>query len=424
MLDISLLITIGLIFLVTLIGAYLRTRIKDRCLKSFVGFNVTLERADDRIVWGVMRLEPTGLELIYPDAIQDEEHIESSYILYASEFADIQAIYRYADGLSEAERKRREQDVKRSFHPGPSRRLGRKLRNFLSTATDSLNEVVNVVLGRIQKTGGRYIVEKGDAALSRLSSHVLGQMGTISDPMLEHHIGQRMVVEILEGDVVHEHVGILQNYSADFLLFLDVQYPQKQVLTLELRADAASNYVDVDIHEKTLRVHNPGSEPLLLVGLGRDGEEQVVNVLVDGDETVELYPDLDLTGAKLHLRVVRELDLIVPRNRCAVRHRAENFKTEGVTDTLRDIIFDLGVAFSVDRRREAREARLRETLAHSPRDALAAANLGGLLLQRRELGEAEKWLRLALSMEQSLPDGGRRARMQLRELKRRLAESG
>ena len=41
--DLSLIITLGAIFLITLIGAYLRSIVRDRCLKSFVGFNVTLE---------------------------------------------------------------------------------------------------------------------------------------------------------------------------------------------------------------------------------------------------------------------------------------------------------------------------------------------------------------------------------------------
>ena len=92
--DLSLIITLGAIFLITLIGAYLRSIVRDRCLKSFVGFNVTLELASGKIVWGKMRLEPTGLELLYPDAIQDEKHIEASYVLYGPEYGDIQAIYR------------------------------------------------------------------------------------------------------------------------------------------------------------------------------------------------------------------------------------------------------------------------------------------------------------------------------------------
>ena len=417
--DLSLIITLGVIFLITLIGAYVRSTVKDRCLKCFTGFGVTLELADGKIVWGKMRLEPTGLELLYPDAIQDERHIEASYVLYGSEYGNIQAIYRYADALSLEERARRDHNVYRAFHPGPMRRIGRGLRNFLSTATASLNEVLNVVLGRVQKTGGRYIADGGGAAISKLGGQVLGQVGMIHDPMLESLVGQRVVVEWLEDNVVHEHVGILQDYSADFLLLLDVQYPQQQMLTLGAEGVGVANRVSAEYADGTLKVYNLGSEPLLLLAIHRNGDERIVNGLVDAGETLVLHPDIETIGAQLSIRVVRELDLIVPRTRCVVRHKAETARSESLGDTLTDIIFDLGVAFSGDHRRDAREVRLRETLVQNPKDAAAAASLAGLLIQKQTYDEAEKWLRLALSMEESLPDGGRRARMQLREMERR-----
>jgi hypothetical protein len=422
--DLSLFITLGVIFLITLIGAYLRSTVKERCLKCFVGFTVTLERADGKIVWGKLRLEPTGIELIYPDAIQDEKHLESSYVLYGSEYHDIQAIYRYADALSLEERARRDHNVHRAFHPSPFRQIGRGLRNFLSTATNSLNEVLNVVVGRVQKTGGRYIAEGGGASISKLSGQVLGQVGTVHDPMLESLIGRRVVAEWLEDNEVHEHVGILQDYSADFLLLLDVQYPQQQTLTVDEKGVGAAHRVSAEYADGALKVQNLGSQPLLLVAIKQADHEQVINGLVDGGETLVLHTEMEPIGAQLSMRVVRELDLIVPRTRCVVRHKAETVSSQGLGDTLSDIIFDLGVAFSEDRRREATEARLRETLVRNPKDAAAAASLGGLLVQKQAYNDAEKWLSLALSMAESLPDGGRRARMQLRELERRSATGG
>ena len=113
----SLFVTIGLIFLVTLVGAYIRSKIKDRCLKDFVGFHVTIEREDGKLIWGIMSLESTGLELSYTDTMQDEKHIESSYVLYASEYQGIQAIYRYADKLSVWGRKKRDRDIRSAFIP-------------------------------------------------------------------------------------------------------------------------------------------------------------------------------------------------------------------------------------------------------------------------------------------------------------------
>jgi hypothetical protein len=124
------------------------------------------------------------------------------------------------------------------------------------------------------------------------------------------------------------------------------------------------------------------------------------------------------------VQAVQELDMIVPRSRCVVRHRAESAKPEKLADLVMDIVFDVGKVFSRDNTLAAREARLRDELRHDPMNALAAANLGAILLQNDNLIEAEKWLRHASEIGDSLPDGGRRARMGLREVERRLRGDG
>lgn len=423
--DLSLIITIALIFLFTLVGAYLRSRARDRCLKAWEGFHVTLEYASGKLVWGVMRLEPTGMELGYLDSIQDERHIESSYLVYANEYAEIQAIYRYADKLSEWGKKRRERDVERSFHPGPLRRFGRALRNFLSTATDSLNEVFSLLLGRVQKTGGRYIAADGSAALKNLGGKVLGHVGSVYDPLLERYIGGRVVVELVEDAEVHEHVGIFKDYSADFLEILDVQYPQRQTVALEAEGMYRSDQIVITAQGEILCVTNNDSRPILINSLLCADDERMINAVVDGGETIELHlGERAPEQVKVNLRMVRELDMIVPRSRALVRHRAEHYRPEDLGDVIFDIVFDVGKIFSDGAGRDTSEARLRQEVHRNPKDALAAANLGFLLIQKDELVEAEKWLRAAQRLEYSLPDGGRRVRMQLREIEHRRQETG
>jgi tetratricopeptide (TPR) repeat protein len=423
--DLSFFISIGLIFLVALFGAYLRSIVRDRCLKSWDGFHITLEQIDGKLIWGVMHLEPTGMELSYLDTVQDEKHIESTFLLYNSEYKNIQAIYRYADKLSEWGKKQRARDIERSFHPGPLRRLGRKTRNFLSTATDSLNEVMGIVLGRVQKSGSRFLTEKDTAALGKLSGQVIGQTGSMYDPLLERYIGRRVVIELAEGNEVHEHVGIFKNYSADFIEVLEVQYPQHQTLRLTPEGTFESERIMVFGRDGALEVSNHDSWPILVVSL-KDGDlEEPINAVVDAGETIVLHPASgSLRSPHLLVRAVQELDMIVPRNRSAVRHRAESAKPEKLADLVMDIVFDVGMVFAADSTRSARETRLREELRRDPMDALAAANLGELLLQKGSLNEAEKWLQQALRNNYSLPDGGRRVRMELREIERRLRGEG
>ena len=146
--------------------------------------------------------------------------------------------------------------------------------------------------------------------------------------------------------------------------------------------------------------------------------------MIDGGETIEVYPEGRWDQGRLQVQVIRELDMVVPRRRCTVRHEADRYQPETLSQAVFDIIFDIGIGLSQDKRLEAREARLRDGLVHNTNDAIAAVNLASLLIQKQEYGEAEKWLRLALSLEESLPDFGRRARMQMREIQRHCSAAG
>ncbi len=414
--DWSLVLTIGFIFLVTLAGAWLRSRRKDLCLAAFEGYHVTLQHADGRVIWGTLKVQPTGLELLYRHAVQDEEHIEASYVMYQDEFEHVQAIYRYADVLDEASAKRRAKDVQRWFHPGPMRYLLRKTRNFLSTASSSMNEVVGLVVGRARKPVGRYLTDTSEVYLKKFSGDIIGQAGLASDPLLEQFIGRRVVVEISGEGEVHEHVGILKNYSQDFLELLDIQYPFKELVPVEPLCTVHTDRITAVEQDGVITVNNRCNYPVLVQSLHVGDEEKAYfDVLIDPGEQAILQVGQSFASAELRLKVVRELDWIVPRTRCLIRHRAMQIESS----RLPDIIFDVGVMLRTGDRDRAREERLRSQLQLDARNGLAAANLGGLLLQRGEYDEAEKCLQAALEIKDSLPDRGRRAEMQLRELKRR-----
>lgn len=413
--DVTLLATVGLIFVVTLIGAYLRASRRDPCLKSFAGYDVTLELADDKVVWGDMFLAATGIELRYASSVQDERHIESSFILYGEEFASIQAIYRYIDRLNSADRARRAKDLRRSFHPGPLRRLTRGLRNFVSLASESLAEVAGVVVGGLRRPAGRYITDEGEAQLKTLSSDFITHVGTGYDPLLERFVGQKMVFEVVEDDEVHEHVGVFKQYSPDFFEILDVQFPQREELAVDAEGAAISSLLTVTRAGNGLRIANNSQQLILLQSVKAEEYEEALNVIVDAGEQVELFPETPVGAAVLRFRVTRELDMIIPRNRCVVRHRAEFHRPE----VLPSIIFDLGVKLRGGSKVAAQEARLRQQLKQNPNAVAAMNNLGALLLQKQEYPEARRLLEQAWRLRFSLPDNGRRTRLLLQELDRK-----
>lgn len=418
--DLSLIATVALIFIVSLLGAYMRANRRDPCLRAFDGFHITLERVDGKHVWGKMELESTGLELRYRGTIQDESHIESSYILYSEEYKDIRAIFRYVDDLTEENRKKRTDDVEKSIHPNLWRRLIRRFQIFVTMASDSMGEVMGLLVGRLRKPVGRYITDSSEAYLKNLGVHMIGHVGTAHDPLLERYIGEKVVVEVLEsGDEIHEHVGIFKNYSPDFIEILDVQFPQRQRLQMAPGEEQQNDWLTAKREGKMLKVTNQTNHPILLQSVGIGSEEEMINVVVDGGETLDLYPESDAPNIELHTRVVRELDMIIPRTRCLVRHRASQYRPE----TLPELVFDLGVVLRGNSLADARENRLRSQLSSNPTAALPAANLGAILMQRREYSEAEKWLRAAEQVRNSLPDNGRRTQMLLNELARRRRKS-
>lgn len=418
--DVTLLATIGLIFFATLVGAYFRARRRDQCLKSFVGYNVTVECADGKIIWGKMDLASTGLELRYANSVRDDNHVESSYILYADEFAGIQAVYRYIDELDEEARDRRYKDLGRNLHPGIMRRAVRAVRNFISLASESLSEVVGLIIGGLRKPAGRYITDTGEAHLKSLGSTVIGQVGGGYDPLLERYIGQKMVFEVVEDDEVHEHVGIFKQYSPDFFEILDVPFPQRKSVSIEHNGAIASDYVDAIYQQGRLSITNRSDQMLLLQSLNAGEEEESINVLIGGGERIQLNPDGDYKEARLNFRVIREVDMIVPRTRCVVRHRAEYYRAE----VLPSIIFDLGIKLRGASKTDVQERRLRRILQKNPYAVLAMANLGALLLQKQRYEEAQQLLDRAWEMRNSLPDNGRRTRQLLQELNRRRARVG
>lgn len=222
----ALTITIIFIVLVALVGAFVRRLRRDKCLTDFSKNMVTLEETNGKASWGKLRVENTGLELIYPERRQDEDgHEEASYILYKFEYPNIQALVRYHDQLSEAHKKAREKELKRTYHPGLLRRLRRRILNVFKTVRDSVIEVLNVAMTAAKKASpAAGVLTNQDKYVSQMKQELMGSVGTSYEPLLERYIGNKVVLELIKGDKVIEYCGVLKEYTADFVEIMDVNY--------------------------------------------------------------------------------------------------------------------------------------------------------------------------------------------------------
>lgn len=219
-------LTIVFIVLSAVVAAFIRGRKKDKCLKAFRDFRVTVEDTSGKSIWGDLRVEATGMELIYQEPHQDQDgHLENSYILYKYEYGNISALVRYHDQLTDVQLKKREKELARTYHPNWFRRFWRKIVNIFKTIRDSVMEVSNVLLAQAKKTtvaGG--LLSTQDKYVSQMKNEVIGSVETSYEPLLERYIGHCVVAEVLRGDTSVEILGILKDYTSDFIELLNVDY--------------------------------------------------------------------------------------------------------------------------------------------------------------------------------------------------------
>lgn len=223
-------ITIVFIVIVTVVVAFVRGRSRDKALMDFSENLVTLEETGGKTIWGKLRVENTGLELVYLTKHKDKDgHEETSYILYKQEYASIAALIRYHDELDEQSKKERERELKRTYHPPATKRLKRRIRNFFNTVRDSIIEVVNLLIGQVKRTtSGGAILGSQDKYVSQIRQELIGSMGTAFEPLLERHIGKKVVLEVTKGDKTFEYPGVLKEYTAEFIEIMDVDYRVKE----------------------------------------------------------------------------------------------------------------------------------------------------------------------------------------------------
>jgi small nuclear ribonucleoprotein (snRNP)-like protein len=219
-------ITILFIIFAAGVGAFVRKRSRDKCLRDFERNMVTLEQKSGKTIWGRLRVENTGLEFIYSEKHEDQEgHDETSYILYKYEYPDIVAIIRFHDMLSEQNKRAREKELKRTYHPGPWRRQKRRILNVFRTVRDSIVEIVNLLISQAKKvTPAGKVLTSQDKYVSQMKAELMASAGTSFEPLLERYIGHKVVLEMMKGDKIFEYCGVLKEYTAEFIEIMDVDY--------------------------------------------------------------------------------------------------------------------------------------------------------------------------------------------------------
>ncbi len=333
--DSSTLLTVFVILVVATVLALIRTRRRDRCLKAFDRFPVTLATHNQKMTWGALRLHPTGMELTYPaPVVAAEGHLERSVILYKEQYADLHAVYRCPEGLSPDDRARRETLIEQTRHPGLLRRLWRWIRNWMGMVRDALLQSVGMIVGVAKaKAPAGALIGRHDKQVESLSSEVIQHTGNAFDPLLEQHLFSQVVVQIVGPEGVRRsYCGWLKDYTSDFVEILDAYANTYRAEALALEpyrvGDRRLPNQEISIVDGTLRLVNGGSRMFYLQRLtrGDDWQHPIDAVVPPGfTSTITLPPELRQgtdRDVRIWMGTVERVDMVMPRQRAHVRHAA------------------------------------------------------------------------------------------------------
>ena len=208
-------ITIIIISVSGFIGAFIKGKSKDRCLKQLNKKNIHILRIKKKDLWGTLNLEANCMEITF-----DNNTNKKNLILYKNEYVSINKIIRFTETLNEKEKKERELEYLKTKSPSYFRRLKRKIVIFFNITKDAIFELSETMLSKtkLSKLNQTEFVES-------IKTHS-SKSATISSyqPLWERYIGKKIILEQTIDDIKTEYSGILKEYSANYIYLFDVSF--------------------------------------------------------------------------------------------------------------------------------------------------------------------------------------------------------
>ncbi len=300
-------ITILIIFSAALIISFLKGNSKDRCLKEFRKDFIIISFADGTAVWGTQSLAATGIFLAYSQPYKNENHVETGFFLYKTEYPTVQGIFRPVEYMSESRIKSRNTKVN-VIGKKPIVWFFDKVRMFFSSVRDAI--VQSMMMFTAKMIPQTSVFSKNQKYLNDVNSSVVDYIGFSYDPLLEKNIGSKVVYELKKDGAWKEYTGILVKYTKDFLLFYSTQTEIALTVKIHgLRSSVSNLMVEITRNITELKFRNLRKRPIKIQnGITiNPGETSIIEV--ENSEVI-----------KISLILIEEVDAVFPQNICSVRH--------------------------------------------------------------------------------------------------------
>lgn len=216
--DKTLWIPLAVLFITALVTALVKRYSRDSCLKVFDDCFVFIRMKTGKWIWGTLQVYSNALELQYTSKAPFRDHFKKSYILYEQNLENIDRILRPSPAEGTIEQKQWCREIRKLQNPSFYRRAKRKLRNLINLLRDAFAQAFIMIFGALKKGRTLSKVNIGDDRVGEVGRSLVNVVPNAYEPILEKYLGHSVVVETISADKVTEQLGVLQEYSARYVL--------------------------------------------------------------------------------------------------------------------------------------------------------------------------------------------------------------
>lgn len=234
-------LTLLFIFVTAIVTTVLTKWARDKCLKFFRGYHVTLERLPGHTIWGRLKVFSSGLEIVYDHPVVDRHgRKKTSFLIYAPELdSQVLSLLRYHAELDDRSRADRLRQIRRTFNPGPLHRVWRGVRNFVNTLRDAFNAALGIVVGQYQRANpANAILSSQASSVTAIGQTLLGRFANAYEPLLEQYLGQPVILDVADplnpNNATVQYAGYLADYTQQFIAVFNVEHPTAEEIRFEL----------------------------------------------------------------------------------------------------------------------------------------------------------------------------------------------
>jgi hypothetical protein len=225
--DKALWVPLAVLFGAAVITALVKRYTKDPCLKIFDRCFVFVRLKTGKWLWGNLVVYSNTLELRYTSSAPFHGSYEKcSYVLYEQNLENIDRILRPSPAAGTEEHARWQKEVQRLQRPSLGRRFMRKARNTVNVLRDAFAQSIVLIFGAARKTRTLAKVQIGDDKVSEVGRSLINVVPNAYEPVLEQYLGRNVVIESVQADTVLEQAGVLQEYSAKYILIRAAEFLQ------------------------------------------------------------------------------------------------------------------------------------------------------------------------------------------------------